>query len=252
MEPINLLQQHLQTLKLKGIILGLETRLQEAQREQFGFPQFLSLCLEDEVQYRKQAHVVRLIKSAGFKAQQASCEGIDYTARRSLDKKLIQELSTCRYIREGFNVLISGPTGVGKSHVSTALGNAACRSGFSTHFVRMNTLIEKFTLARVQGTYLNLVKKLSQVDLLIIDDLGIKPLIPQQFQDLYDILDERYETKSTIITTQLPVENWPEIIADPVTCEAITDRVVTKSVRIQMSGESYRKKRFKQPTVDSN
>jgi DNA replication protein DnaC len=252
MEPINLIHNHLRELKLKGIILALDARLQEAQKEQFGFPQFLSLCLEDELQYRKQAKVVRLIKTAGFKAQQASCEGIDYAAKRNLDKKLVQDLSTCRFIREGFNVLISGPTGVGKSHLSTAFGNAACRSGFSTLFVRMNTLIEKFTLARAQGTYLNLIKKFSQVDLMIIDDFGIKPLIPQQFQDLYDVLDERYETKSTIITTQLPIENWSEVIGDPVTCEAITDRVVTKSVRIDMKGESYRKKRFKQQPIDSN
>lgn len=251
MQPIDLTQNRLEELKLKGIRLGLEVRIQEAQKEQYGFHQFLGLCLEDELLYRKQTKVVRLIRSAGFKAQ-ASCENIDYTVKRNLDRKQVQDLSTGRFIKEGLNILIMGPTGVGKSHLATAIGNSACRSGFSTLFCRMNTLIEKLTLSRSEGAYLTYLKKLSQVDLLVLDDFGIKPLIPQQYQDLYDILEERFETKSTIITSQLPVENWSEIITDPVTCEAITDRVVTKALRIEMKGDSYRKKRFKAQALDSN
>ncbi len=117
----------------------------------------------------------------------------------------------------------------------------------------MNTLIEQLTLARAKGTYLNLLKKLAACDLLILDDLGIKPLEPQHYQDLYDVIDERGEDRSTIITTQLPIENWGEVIADPVTCEAITDRLSSVSMRLIMQGASYRPKRQrKSEKLDSN
>ena len=144
---------------------------------------------------------------------------------------------------DGTNVIIEGPTGVGKTYLASALGHAACRQGYSTLFYRMNALIEQTTLARAKGTYLNLVKRLAGADLLILDDFGIKPLAPQQYQDLYDILDERSEGKATVVTTQLPAENWSEVIDDAVTCEAITDRLASRAVIIQMKGTSYRKKR---------
>lgn len=148
-------------------------------------------------------------------------------------------------IDNGNNILILGPTGVGKSFLASALGNAACRMGKSVIFCRMNTLAEKLTIARVQGNYLTYLKKLTKADLIILDDFGIKPLTPQQFQDVYDIMDERFESKATIITSQLPVANWSEIIPDAVTLEAITDRIISKAVKIEMSGDSYRNKRFK-------
>jgi DNA replication protein DnaC len=162
MQPIDLTQNRLKELKLTGIRLGLEARIQEAQKEQYGFHQFLGFCLEDEVVYRKQEKVVRLIRSAGFKAQ-ASCENIDYTVKRNLDRKQVQDLSTCRFISSGLNILIIGPTGVGKSHLATAIGNSACRNGFSTLFCRMNTLMEKLAISRSEGSYLNYGKRLSQV-----------------------------------------------------------------------------------------
>lgn len=107
----------------------------------------------------------------------------------------------------------------------------------------MNNLVEHFLLARAKGTYLNLLKRLAACDLLILDDFGIKPLDPQQYQDLYDVLDERGEDKSTLITTQVPIENWGEIIADPVTCEAVTDRLVSVAIKLEMKGASYRPKK---------
>lgn len=241
MTAIDLTQSHLETLKLHGLRQALAERLQQAHEERPGYEQFLGVVLEDEVRYRNNARIARLIKNAGFRAT-ASCESVECSSQRNLDKQLLLDLSTCRFVREGTNVLIAGATGVGKTHLATALGNAACRNGLPVVFLRMNTLLEKLLVVRAQGTYLNLLKRLATADLLILDDFGIKPLAPQQYQDLYDILDERAERKATILTTQLPVENWGEVIADPVTCEAITDRLVSRAIQIHLKGDSYRKK----------
>lgn len=249
MNPIDLTQKHLDTLKLNGIKLSLSERLKQAIEEQLSCEQFFNLTLEDEVRHRSNSRIARLIKNAGFRGA-ASCEGVECSAQRNLDKKTILELSNCRFIREGSNILISGATGVGKTHVATALGNAACRNNFSTVFLKMNTLLEKILIARAQNGYLNFLKKLASADVLILDDFGIKPLVAQQYQDLYDILDERSEGKSTIITTQLPTENWGEVIGDPVTCEAITDRFISRAILISLKGPSWRGKNKK--GLDSN
>ena len=248
MNTINLTQSHLSDLKLHGIRLSYTNRLKEAQSEGHSLDQFLDSLLEDEIQYRKNARITRLVKYAGFRSP-ASCENIDFTAKRNLDKKLVQGLSTSQFVREGQNILITGPCGVGKTHLATALGNAACRNGYTTLFFRMNTLVERLAIVRAQATYLNFIKKVAAADLVVLDDFGIKALSLQQLQDLYDIMDERSEGKSTILTTQLPIANWPEVIPDPVTCEAITDRFVSRAIQVTMVGESYRKKNLKK--VDS-
>lgn len=244
MTPINQVNQYLTQLKLAGLQSTLGQRIREATDAGLGYEEFLNLCLFDEDQHRRNEKIRRLIRAAEFKCS-ASLEGIDFATSRNVDKKQVNDLATGRYIDSGVNILILGPTGVGKSFLASALGNAACRSGRSVIFCRMNTLAEKLTIARAQGSYLAYLKKLSKADLLILDDFGIKPLSPQQFQDLYDILDERFESKSTIITSQLPVPNWSEVIPDAVTLEAITDRIVSKSIKIDMRGDSYRSRRFK-------
>lgn len=242
MKPLNLIEQYLDELNLGGIRDGLTQRLKEAREEQLGYEDFLNLCLHDETQYRRNARIARLLRNAALRSG-ASLESLDFVTSRGLDKKLIHELESGRFLEDGLNVLIMGPTGVGKSYLATALGNAACRKGKVTYFYRMNALTEKLLMARAAGTYLNLIKKLAAADLIILDDFGIKPLTPQQFQDLYDLLDERTESKACVITSQLPVENWSEVISDPVVCEAITDRIVSRAIKIVMKGDSYRKKK---------
>ena len=229
-------------LKLSGMREAISARLAQARKDGLNHEEFLSLLLQDESDARRANRIKRLLKRASFR-QSAALEDIDMSVPRSLDKKLLRDLATCRYLMDGINILIVGPTGVGKTYLATALGNAACRAGHTTLFFRMNNLIEQFALARAKGTYLNLLKKLASCDLLVLDDFGIKPLEPAQFQDLYDVLDERGEEKSTVVTTQVPVENWTEIITDPVTCEAITDRLVSVATKVVMKGASYRPKK---------
>lgn len=229
-------------LKLHGIRENMARRLKETHDSSVGFEEFLSLILQDELDHRRNARIKRLLKTAAFR-QAASLESLDLSTPRGIDKKLMADLCGCRFIRDGLNILVLGATGVGKTFLASAIGNAACRSGYSTLFFRMNTLIEQTTLARAKGTYLNLLRRLTVADLLILDDFGIKPLLPQQYQDLYDILDERSEGKSTIITSQLPVANWSEVIADPVSCEAISDRLASRAIKLDVIGPTQRLKR---------
>ena len=234
MTMINLTEQYLVELRLDGIGGALARRLKQAQDDGLGLEEFLGLVLQDELEYRKNKRLARLLRVAAFK-QSASLEAFDLASPRGLDKRELKDLATCRFVRDGQRVIITGPTGAGKSYLASALGNAACRHGHTTLYFRMNALIEQLALARAKGTYLNMVKRLAGCELLILDDFGIKPLVPQQFQDLYDILDERGEERSTIITTQLPVGNWNEVVNDPVCCEAITDRLASRAKHLKLA-----------------
>jgi len=241
METLNVNNNLLMKLRLKGMLNTIDTRLMQARKDDLGLEGFLGLILQDEIDHRKNMKIQGLLKRACFR-QNAALEEFDMSVSRGIEKGLLRDLGTCSFVADGINMIICGPTGVGKSYLSTAIGNCACRQGMATCFYKMNNLIEHATLSRVKGTYLNFLKKIHSYDLLIIDDFGIKPLEARGYQDFFDIVDERSEGKSTIITTQVPVENWSEIIADPVTCEAISDRLVSKAMKLQMKGDSYRKK----------
>ena len=249
MEVLAMTENLLVDLRLYGMRDSFPQRLKQATSDQASYEEFFNLTLHDEKEYRQNAKIKRLLHRAAFK-QAANLESIDYGPKRGLAKKDIQELALGRFVREGTNVMISGPTGVGKSFLANAIGNNLCRMGKSVTFYRMNSLVEKIYLERAKGTYLNLLRKICTFDLLILDDFGIKPLEPQEYQDIYDIIDERGDQKSVLITTQVPVENWNEIIADPVTCEAVTDRIVSQAITIKMKGESYRKNRKTQAELD--
>lgn len=240
-------------LRLTGMRECIAARFKQAREADLGYEEFFSLLLQDEVQFRRGARIKRLIKRASFR-HAASLEEFDQAEGRGLDKKHLRDLATNRYVEDGINLLILGPTGVGKTYLATALGNAACRSGYTTLFFRMNSLIEQLTLARAKGTYLNLLKRLSSCDLLILDDFGIKPLDAQHYQDFYDVIDERGEDKSTVMTSQLPVENWSEVIADQISCEAVSDRIASTAIRLVMQGASYRpkRKRNSEKNLDKN
>jgi len=231
----------LSELKCHGMLSSLDLRLTEATSNGWGHSEFLSALSTDEKSYRDNRKTARRIKAAQFRTD-ASLERFDFTVRRSIVKTQIQDLMELRFLREPRNILILGQTGVGKTFLATAIGNHACRSGFTTLFIGVNHLIDRLALARADGTFLNFRDKLIRADLLILDDLGLKILPPETVQDLYDVLEERYQSKSTMITSQLPVANWKEVIEDAVVLEAILDRLIHGAVTLQVEGESYRKK----------
>lgn len=239
-------EQYLKELKLQGLQKNLNIRVKQAQDESLAYEEFLNIILFDEILHKNNVKIERLIKAANFK-KPASMENIDFITPRGLDKKQIREFALSSFI--GNNLIITGATGAGKTYIASAVGHSACLNGFSVMFFKMNLLLEKLAIARLQNSYLNLIKKLAATHVLIIDDFGIKPMTSTQFQDFYDIIDERDDCRSTIVTTQVPVENWNEIISDQVVCEAITDRIASRAIKININvnnQETYREKMYRE------
>lgn len=237
-------------LRFLGMLETLDLRLHEARSTSWSYADLIGALMTDEKLYRDDKAIKGRIRVARFRTD-ACLEKLDLTAKRSLTKQQINELKELSFVREPRNVILLGPTGVGKTFLATAIGNHACREGYKTLFMGMNMFIEESSLARASGNFLKFRDKLIKADLLILDDLGIKPLPPTAIQDLYDILEERYQSKSTVITSQLPLENWKEVIEDEVALEAIMDRLIHGSHKIEIKGESYRKKRGNEKKVDT-
>jgi DNA replication protein DnaC len=237
-------------LKFLGMLETLDLRLHEAKSSDWSYSDFIAALMTDEKLYRDDRATKRRVKGAKFRTD-ACLEKLDFTARRTLSKTLVNELKHLKFVTDPRNVIIVGPTGVGKTFLATAIGSHACREGYTVIFMGVNMFIEETSLRRATGTFLKLRDRLIKTDLLILDDLGIKPLPPTAIQDLYDILEERYQSKSTLITSQLPLENWREIIDDSVALDAIMDRLIHGTVKIEMKGESYRKKRGLKQVLDT-
>jgi DNA replication protein DnaC len=229
-------------MKLNGMLESLDLRLHEATAHGWGHGELLAALVNDERTHRNNRQTERRLRAARFRTD-ACEERIDLTAKRNLSKTQVRDLMNLGFIKNPTTVLIQGPTGVGKTYIATAIGNQACRKGYSCIFVGMNELIERIEVARAEGSFLKYRDRLIKTDCLILDDLGIKTLPAAMVQDLYDVLEERYQNRCTIITSQLPLENWKEVIEDPVALEAILDRIIHGAVRLQLQGESMRKKR---------
>lgn len=232
----------MQIMKWYGALNAIDQRLKEAQASGWGFSEFLSALVTDEKLYRDNRTTERRLKSASFRVA-ASLDHIDLTAQRSLTRALIQDLRRLPFLRtDKRNLLIEGPTGVGKTHLATAIGEQACREGFSTLFLAWSVLVERWLLTRADGTFLKFRDRLTRADLLIIDDIGLKRLSQDAVQDLHDLLEER-QAKCTIITTQLPLKNWNEIIEDELALDTIVDKLSSGTMNLKIEGPSYRKKR---------
>jgi len=238
-------------LKLFGMLKSLDHRLQESISQGWSPGEFLSALTTDEKNYREVMKINRRLKAASFRTQ-ASFEMIDYTAKRTLNKEVVKDLMQMNYIKASpRNIMIVGPTGVGKTFLSTALGNHACHHGYSTIFLGISVFIEKLLMARTDGTYLRVRDKLIKIDLLIIDDIGLKKLPAQIVQDLHDLLEERQD-KCTLITTQLPLKNWNEIIDDELALDTVVDKLQHGSLHIEIKGDSYRKTKGKKEKLDTH
>lgn len=238
-------------MQLFGMLKNLDLRLQESITHGWSPSEFLSAVITDEKTHRDIQKINRRVKAASFRTQ-ATFETIDYTAKRTLTKATVKDLMQLNYIKAApRNVMMIGPTGVGKTFIATALGNHACRHGYTTIFLGISVFIEKLLMARTDGTYLRLRDKLIKTDFLIIDDIGLKKIPPQIVQDLHDILEERQE-KCTLITSQLPLENWKEIIDDELALDTVVDKLKHGSLHLNIEGDSYRKKKGQKAKLDNH
>ena len=233
--------EKLRSLKLSGMANALEEQIGMPDLKELTFEERLGLLVDREVTVRRNRKLQTLLKKAKLRLN-ASIEDIDYRHPRGLDKSLILSLASCQWIEEYNNILITGPTGVGKSYLACALAQKACRQGYRTLYFRLPRLLQELTMARGDGRYGKMLINLAKTDLLVIDDWGLAPLDDHGRRDILEILEDRHNIRSTIVTSQLPQNNWHEIIGDPTLADAILDRLVHNAYKINLKGESMRKK----------
>jgi DNA replication protein DnaC len=239
-----LTQQTLQTLralKLYGMADAFTQQLEQPSTHDLSFDERFSLLVDREATYRDSRRLTRLLQMARLK--QAACvEDIDYKHRRGLDRSRMAALVTCDWVRAHQQLHITGPTGCGKSWLACALGHQACRQGLSVRYERAARLLEELRVARGDGSLQKQLAALAKTDLLILDDFGLKPLGQLERLDLLDIIEDRYNTRATLVTSQLPVEHWHEYVGDPTVADALLDRLLNNAHRLELKGESLRRK----------
>lgn len=235
-------------LRLPAIRSGLEEQLQNPQYAELSFEDRLGLLVDLECTRRADNSLRRRIKTARFTLP-ATIEDLDLSPARGLERSLVLELAQGEWIRRHLNILVLGPTGAGKSYMACALGHAACRQGFSVRYQRTSRLLHEIMLSHADGSYPKLLTKLARVQLLIFDDWLRDPLTPSQARDLLEVLDDRYGQSSTLVATQIPVEDWHAQFPDPTLGDAILDRLVHNAYRLELKGESMRKTRSLLPSL---
>jgi DNA replication protein DnaC len=232
--------ERLTALGLAGMAKALDDQQRQPDVTALTFEERLGLMIDREVTERENRRLITRLKFASLR-QAAVVEDIDLRTPRGIDRAFFAKLVDGGWIDRKQNLLITGPTGVGKSWISCALGHKACRDNRSVLYHRLPRLFEALALARGDGRYARLLKTLSRVELLILDDWGLAPLTTEQRRDLLEIIDDRHQRGSTIITSQVPIEHWHEIIADPTIADAVLDRIVHNAHRLAIKGDSMRK-----------
>jgi len=240
MNPSPELIPMLKQLRLSGILDSIEHRNRQAIEDKFSYMDFLAMILQDEVARRSQKRFVLALRRASFRSQK-TLEEFDFTFIPGLNRTLITDLASCRFIEEKVCVLIVGPCGAGKSHIAQALGHAAIRAGRDVLFSTADRMLTQLHAARATNSYEKQLAKLAKIDLLIIDDFGLKPLKAIQDEDFHDVISERYERKSTIITSNLDVPEWAEAFPNRILGAATVDRILHGAYKVVLDGkQSYR------------
>jgi len=235
------LKVHLKRLKLSGLLSTLEMRLNEAVGNQLSHDEFLELILNDEIAVREDRAIMRRVKAARFRDLK-SMEDFDFAFNPKINRREIMELATCRFIREHRDILFTGPPGVGKSHLAQAIGHQAAKMGFIVIYRSIFDAVGELCQAEAFGETAKTLRKYLAPDLLIIDDMGLKKLPKDSGEHLFEIIMRRFELRSTIMTSNRPLEEWGKLVGDVPTATAILDRFLSRADVIQITGQSYRLK----------
>lgn len=230
----------LRTLRLDGMVHAIEEQAISVAASELPFDDRLTMLVQREVDWRDDKRVARLLKAARLKVSAACIEDINWRASRSLDRSLVATLAGGDWLRHARNLLITGATGCGKTWLACALAHQAARTGFSVLYVRAARLFDELQVAHGDGSFARRLTQLAKLDLLLIDDFAISPIGASERNDLLELLDDRVGTRSTIITSQLPVKAWHTYLNDPTLADAILDRIVHSSHRIDLKGRSLR------------
>lgn len=233
----------LKTLKLDAMAEAWTTQHKDAEVGRLSFDERLGLLVDAEWLHRENKRLERCMKEARLKLSSACVEDIDYPARRDLDRSVIRQLATCRWVEQHLNVAITGATGTGKTYIACALAQQACRKGYRALYRRASRLFDELALARADGTYARLLGKILRADVLVIDDWGLAPATDPERRDLLEIIEDRYATRSTIMTSQVPPAKWHDHLGEPTVADAICDRLLHNAHRIALKGPSRRKEK---------
>jgi DNA replication protein DnaC len=232
--------EKMQQMKFTGMLNAFQTTMETNFANNFTADELIAYLIDAEWEDRHNRKLARLLKFANLRCP-ASFEQIDFTKKRNLDKNLILRLANCDWLKKAENILITGPTGVGKSFIACALGHQAALDGFKVQYFNCIKLFSKLKYAKADGTYVKELKKIERQNLLILDDFGLHPIDEQSKLILLEILEDRYAKHSTVITSQFPIKSWYDIIANPTVADAICDRLIHNAYKIDLEGDSMRK-----------
>ncbi|MFQ5791971.1 MAG: IS21-like element helper ATPase IstB [Acidobacteriota bacterium] len=235
--------EKMQAMKMSAMIEAFEQQLSSRSYAKLSFEERLGMLIDAEYTAREQRKLTRRLQQAKLRQPNACIEDVDFKTRRGLKRQLVMALARCDWIRDALNVVITGPTGTGKSYLACALANKACRSNHTAYYVRASQLPQDLAIARGDGSYPRLLKRLTRTRLLVIDDWLLTPFTDAERRDILEVIEDRHERASTLIASQLPISAWHQALGEPTLADSICDRLIHAAHKLELKGRSMRELR---------